>query len=203
MIIWGTTGLKKKIGNGEFFCPQCSAPSVFDELDVRQFFTLYFIPLIPLGSAGKIIKCRGCSGTFAPEVKDYDPEVERANTTENVRQVCVLILNDLDRCKPAELLELCDVLGEMAEIEIEPEDVANDVLHAQEANVELFQHFKRNDFDFSEDGKWLVMVIIRKVLEAGSGIDMLVKERLYEIGKGLGLKKKHLTEFLENPLTED
>ena len=39
-----------------------------------RFFTLFFIPLIPLGKLGEYVECESCKGTFKPEVLSYDPE---------------------------------------------------------------------------------------------------------------------------------
>ncbi|HRX80347.1 MAG TPA: hypothetical protein P5307_14850 [Pirellulaceae bacterium] len=52
MIIWGSRGLTSVVENGQFHCPQCGTDRMFNLKQVRNFFTLYFIPLIPLNVAG-------------------------------------------------------------------------------------------------------------------------------------------------------
>ena len=68
MIIFGTTGVKTTIKEGNFHCPQCNTQTKYRHRKVNKFFTLYFIPLIPLGSAGEFVECRCCKGTFVPRV---------------------------------------------------------------------------------------------------------------------------------------
>ena len=53
MIIFGTRGVTFTPEKGEFFCPGCCAERSFARKSVRRFFTLYFIPLVPLDKLGE------------------------------------------------------------------------------------------------------------------------------------------------------
>jgi zinc-ribbon family len=68
LIIYGTRGIKYKHREGQFFCPACHEQQAYVHRRVRRFFTLYFIPLIPLTLAGEYIECQRCTGTFKLEV---------------------------------------------------------------------------------------------------------------------------------------
>ena len=48
LIIFGTRGVTYSVATGEFHCPSCAIKRGYDHKRVRRFFTLYFIPLIPL-----------------------------------------------------------------------------------------------------------------------------------------------------------
>ena len=52
MIIFGWRGVTFSAGSGSFFCPSCADQRDFDKKSVRQFFTLYFIPIIPASLTG-------------------------------------------------------------------------------------------------------------------------------------------------------
>ncbi len=69
-IIWGTRGVTTSKGSGRFVCPACGADRSYTLKQVRRFFTLYFIPLIPLGILGTYVECQTCGGTFKPTVLD-------------------------------------------------------------------------------------------------------------------------------------
>ena len=77
MIIFGTTGIKTTIKEGQFHCPQCHSQKNYRHRKINKFFTLYFIPIIPLGSAGEFVECRSCKGTFVPRVLEYSQAMER------------------------------------------------------------------------------------------------------------------------------
>ena len=53
-IIFGTRGVTSKKDRGQFQCPQCGSGCEYVHKSVRRFFTLYFIPVIPLDHLGEI-----------------------------------------------------------------------------------------------------------------------------------------------------
>jgi hypothetical protein len=68
MIIWGWRTCESVAGEGHFSCPVCRTQQRYRHLAYNRYFTLYFIPLIPLGRAGEQVECQGCFGRFIPEV---------------------------------------------------------------------------------------------------------------------------------------
>ncbi|MBN1121661.1 MAG: zinc-ribbon domain-containing protein [Anaerolineae bacterium] len=69
MIIFGTRVRQKTIGEGEFYCPHCQSMCGYEHKSARQFFTLYFIPVIPIKQLGEFIMCENCGGTFKAEAR--------------------------------------------------------------------------------------------------------------------------------------
>lgn len=68
MIIFGTRGITSIQRQGTFHCPACGAGAPFQEKGIRRFFTLFFIPLIPLDKVNEHVECGRCGCTFKPEV---------------------------------------------------------------------------------------------------------------------------------------
>lgn len=68
MIIFGTRSVESTIGNGFFYCPRCNTQRTYRLIGVNRWFTLYFIPVIPMGRIGRYVECDSCAGTFAEEV---------------------------------------------------------------------------------------------------------------------------------------
>ena len=85
MIIFGSRGVRMKGGSGSFYCPQCGGTRQYTHQKMRRFFTLYFIPLIPLDLIGEYIECHYCHGTFKPEVLQYDPRSEQRRVDTQIR----------------------------------------------------------------------------------------------------------------------
>ncbi len=67
MIIFGVRTRESAVGEGTFACPQCRTQQRFRHLVHKRWFTLYFIPLIPLGRRGEQVECQACFSRFAPE----------------------------------------------------------------------------------------------------------------------------------------
>ena len=43
---------------------------------VREWFTLYFIPVFPIGGKTTYVECEGCRGTFKESVLELEPPTE-------------------------------------------------------------------------------------------------------------------------------
>jgi len=91
LIIYGTRGLTSTVTTGVFHCPRCGAGASFAHKNVRVYFTLYFIPLIPMHSAGEYIECNGCGGTYETTILSYDPQDDLNEFYEEVKRLCVLM----------------------------------------------------------------------------------------------------------------
>jgi tellurite resistance protein len=74
-----------KGGNGTFFCPRCQGSRQYTHRKVRRFFTLYFIPVIPLDLVGEFVECNYCQGSYQMQVLDYDPRAQQKRIDSQVR----------------------------------------------------------------------------------------------------------------------
>lgn len=79
MIIFGTKVRKKTMRTGQFFCPRCRTTRPFNHQKGTRYFTLYFVPLIPMGDVGEFIECDVCHGTFQLDVLKMKPAPARAD----------------------------------------------------------------------------------------------------------------------------
>ena len=76
IIIWGSRGLTRQLDSGSFYCPNCDRTAEYLLKQVRPWFTLYFIPVFPVGSAERFVECQRCGGTFREQVLDMEPPSE-------------------------------------------------------------------------------------------------------------------------------
>lgn len=68
IILWGSRGFTSTVGEGKFFCPQCGGDQRYEHKQVSRYFTLYFIPLFPIGGGGEYVECLKCQEAFDPQV---------------------------------------------------------------------------------------------------------------------------------------
>jgi uncharacterized tellurite resistance protein B-like protein len=76
IIIFGTRGVRSTVTEGTFVCPQCVSAQHYKHKKVTQFFTLYFIPLIPMGNKGEYVECLGCRNTYITRILQMQPTVD-------------------------------------------------------------------------------------------------------------------------------
>jgi hypothetical protein len=68
VIIFGSRVRHKTIREGEFFCPKCQATRRYEYKQATRFFTLYFIPIVPIQRLGEFVECQTCGIAFEPAV---------------------------------------------------------------------------------------------------------------------------------------
>lgn len=193
MIIWGSRTSNKTISNGPFHCPRCGPDKTYEKIEVRRWFTLYFIPLIPMGTEGTFIKCRMCAGTFDTSAIHYDPVVARNEFQAKLDVVLV-----------QSLLVLAAVEGPVTEdtmqrivshMDVTQErDIEMDMVHSLQAEVvrrkmNIRMVLQPMESSLSDDGKVMVMRVLASAAPA-----MLPAQRkiIEEAGVTLGFRKKQL-----------
>ncbi len=74
LIIFGTKPRTTTVDKGKFYCPNCSVEKgdqrQYERKKVRNYFSLYFVPVIPLGAGQEFIECQFCENAWQPDVLD-------------------------------------------------------------------------------------------------------------------------------------
>lgn len=68
LLIWGWRSLLKVLGAGEFHCPRCQVDVDYRLVRPRRWFTLFFIPVIPLAWGETSVQCSRCKGAYRESV---------------------------------------------------------------------------------------------------------------------------------------
>uniref|UniRef100_UPI0018921C9F zinc ribbon domain-containing protein n=1 Tax=Catenulispora pinisilvae TaxID=2705253 RepID=UPI0018921C9F len=93
MIIWGWKTVFRVIGSGVFSCPACGADRNYERRKAQRFFTLFFIPLIPLKVVGEFVRCTYCKNDFQASVLSRPTAAQFTDLLQNsVRGVMVNVL---------------------------------------------------------------------------------------------------------------
>ncbi len=68
LLIFGLTVFFRTIGEGDFHCPNCGGDRHYRQRAARRWFTLFFIPVIPLNRVGEVVECATCRTRFNLDV---------------------------------------------------------------------------------------------------------------------------------------
>ena len=71
LILFGTKDRRKLEAKGQFICPKCGSERDYEAIIVREWFTLFFIPILPTANYEErdcFIECRTCKSTYDPDV---------------------------------------------------------------------------------------------------------------------------------------
>jgi hypothetical protein len=64
MIIWGFRVVYRALTTGIFYCPEEGGDRPYTLKSSQRFFTLFFIPLIPLKQNANVVECQSCMSKF-------------------------------------------------------------------------------------------------------------------------------------------
>lgn len=64
LLIFGLAVFFRTVGVGDFHCPNCGGDRHYRQRLARRWFTLFFLPTIPLNRVGEVIECRTCRSRF-------------------------------------------------------------------------------------------------------------------------------------------
>lgn len=201
MIIFGTRGVTTTPERGTFFCPRCNSNQRYNFKRVRRFFTLYFIPVIPLDKLGEYVECPACQGTYAPEILEYDPQTANLQMEAlffvAVKHVMIGMLLADGEIDDSEIAMLQAQYEHLTGTQI-PEDELREeiaVIHASgDSPVELVSRLTPQ---LNDSGKETVMRAAYAIAGADGIIDPSEQAMMVEIGGAMGLTKAHLAGILQ------
>ena len=72
-FLFGLKTRRSTVDSGQFHCPNEGATRPFRHDRFRRWFTLFFIPVLPLTKQGERVQCQGCGATYGPDVLTRHP----------------------------------------------------------------------------------------------------------------------------------
>ena len=68
LIIFGLRVFYRTIAQGTFYCRRCGGDRQYRKRSGRRWFTLFFLPVIPLNSVGEHVQCTTCRTRYVTDV---------------------------------------------------------------------------------------------------------------------------------------
>lgn len=65
LLIFGFAVFFRTVGHGDFHCPHCGGDRRYRHRVARRWFTLFFLPVIPLTQVGEVVECTTCRNRFS------------------------------------------------------------------------------------------------------------------------------------------
>jgi tetratricopeptide (TPR) repeat protein len=111
IILFGTRNIISNSSTAEepieTRCPRCGTPSAMVGKTVRPWFTLFFLPLFPVGGTRTFTQCTSCQASFAVAPEQLANQAARVDAKQNERAIAMY--NSL-RTSPANSITLNDVM---------------------------------------------------------------------------------------------
>jgi transcription elongation factor Elf1 len=87
MIIFGTRAKTKDLDAGQFFCPHCQEMRQYVRKQARPYFTLYFLPVFPVGKGSEFVECQTCHLAFEPGVLSMKAPERKADLATQINRI--------------------------------------------------------------------------------------------------------------------
>ena len=206
MIFFGTRGVHSNAGQGHFHCPSCRCQQPYKHKRVRRFFTLYFIPLIPLDSVGEYVECDTCSHTFEPEVLQYDPSAGQAEFEvqfhKAIKRVMVEMIMADGVMDEDETNTVRNVYGQIAGSELSEEGVRDEIALAKRENKGVDEVLTAFASSLNDSGKEMVIRAAYLVAASDGEFQKEEKELISRIANALDMTPAHLRGTLSEMAAE-
>jgi tellurite resistance protein len=200
LIIFGTRGVTRKAEKGEFHCPCCGSGSVYSLKRVRRFFTLYFVPLVPLDKICEFIECQGCQGTYQTQILDHDPAQQQkefeAEFHRAARRVLVLMMLADGEIDPEERKVLGEVLAGLTGKPVSQDQIDTEIRLAQHEQLALDEYLATVTPSLNETGKEMVMRAALCIAAADGRLEPEEASLLEEIREALQMRPAHFRGIL-------
>ncbi|MCD2259171.1 tellurite resistance TerB family protein [Psychroserpens luteolus] len=205
MIIFGTRGVRSTKATGSFNCPQCEADRGYRHRKVTQFFTLYFIPLIPLGNKGEYVECNHCKGTFITRVLDTSKSTDKAAFMamyeQAIRHVMVKIMladGVIDNNEKVAVLAIINKYGHNDMSSFQLDDYIKEV---QADSSDISTYLKHVGPALNEHGKELLIKCALDVAYSDGHFDESERKMILDMGTIMEMSSAHIkgimAEFVE------
>ena len=200
MIIWGWRVRKKTIGTGVFFCPGEGGDRNYEHKQARRWFTIFFIPLIPLKELGDFIECTSCENTYYPDVLKGKTasEIEDISTIA-IRHVAVSMALADGTVDPRERDAAVTVVQRFASHPYDLDDLDSDLSSLQVSA--LSDNLEELGAVLNEHGKENVLTAAVFLAGADGHVDRFEMEVARQIGKALTMSSAHIEGTIQQEIS--
>jgi hypothetical protein len=188
MIVFGWRTWARSIAHGTFFCPHCGADREYAHKRARRWFTLFFIPVIPLNVIGEYIQCGTCTKTFKPTVLDALTTAQVQETLfRAVRKAVTVLVRQVG--SPGAAATAVGVLSSYAGRPWTDDELTADVQHLDTSD--LSADLATLASVSNEQGKERILEACVRVAATGGVIDSQARVTLDHIAAGLLMTAAH------------
>ena len=194
-IVWGFKARFSDIDSGTFACPNEGGDRSYVRQMARKWFTLFWIPLIPLKELGEIVTCSSCGGQFDPRVLTVPTAATMdATLRESLRHLVVGVMGEGD-VLPQEEQAAVAVLHragmtdyDVAALRHDRQTIRTDRLEDELVNISGL---------LTADGREQVLRAAMTLAAADGEVDDREREILTLAGVRLGMSEAHVRGVLQ------
>lgn len=191
LIIFGFRIRYRTTGRLMFFCPRCGGDRTGLQRSARRWFTIFWIPVIPLNGVGELVECTDCRTRFEPEVTDQPTTASLSETFANAVRVLTAMM--VRTGEPFDAAMRTSALAAIRKVVpgYDEATLDNDVLAVDPAYAEQYVAPLAPGIEIS--GKERLVADLVRVALAGGTLTTDQRRVVDLAGRGLDLTPAHVT----------
>lgn len=139
MLFIGTLNVARTRSRGDFYCPSCESIRGYRLRAKRPWLTLYFIPVIPIGSVELVIQCEACRSNWDRSVLSVTAQSHQKLLSDQAqheifRCMILFVLSD-GYMTPNEVEPLRQLASRIFEREVDREELGKLCSMAEQSSI--------------------------------------------------------------------
>ncbi|MBW8804446.1 MAG: TerB family tellurite resistance protein [Catenulisporales bacterium] len=190
LLVWGWKTVFRIVGSGVFSCPSCGGDRNYERRRAQRFFTLFFIPLIPLKVVGEFIRCTACKNDFRESVLARPTSAQFTDLLQNtVRGVMVNVLRRGGGNHPAARAIAVQEIVTAGAVGYTDMNLAQDL---QVVPEDLTQMLTALGGQLPQSGREAMVLGATRVAVADGPLSPAERAVIDTVGAGLGMTQTHV-----------
>jgi tellurite resistance protein len=208
-IIFGTRGLKHTVSESPLIlnaCPNCKSGNLENKL-YRRWFTLFFIPVIPLDVIDRFYECTNCSSAYNEKIKDLltqsqaDQQKQQQEAKRLFAHALISAMTHMamidGSCAPQEEREILDMAANFTEMEPELRRVMEKIKLEGNKDNQVFELLNSARQQLSAEALLNILAQAGVVLLADGTIEKQEEELMKDYLLACGLPKDMYVTIIE------
>ncbi len=207
MIIFGTRGVNSTVSQGQFLCPQCETEQHYKHKKVTRFFTLYFIPIIPLGRMGEFVECQSCRGTYVPRVLEYNSASNKnefqSQYEKAIRHSLILMMMADGQIDDDEMVMVQKIINHYGHNDITIEELEDLIVEVKYDNESIDTYLSKIAPSLNEHGKESILKSGIAVALADGTMDDSEYALIQQMANAMEMSSSHVKGILSEIMHSD
>jgi hypothetical protein len=190
IVVWGWRVRHKTLSEGTFFSPATGQDGPYRLVEARRWFTLFWIPLIPLKVVGTFVECGVTKNLFDPKILEAPTNAQLVDDLASAAREVVAAVASADGAVTARQRKAAlEVVGSYNE-GYDKDSLRADIGRVDD--VDLSARLGTIAGSLTEQGKERLLDGAARVLVADGDPGERGREVLDQVGAGLGMSAAHV-----------
>jgi uncharacterized tellurite resistance protein B-like protein len=191
LLIFGITVRYRTISEGRFYCPHEGGDRSYRRRQARRWFSLFFLPIIPLKVLGEFIECNACGSTYDVDVLTKPTAADMMdNLTGAMRQAVVSLITADGVVTDAEKDKGLAVMQRYADTPYTMRHLEDDLKDLKRGD--LVRRLEGVAGSLNDQGKESLLAACLEIAAADGSIDEQELTQIRKAGTALGLSTAHI-----------